>query len=276
MSDASIRIPDTLRGYTVIPNGLLPTGEDRSISARSWGIYVYLLSRPPGWECRVRHLQNVFTEGRDALYTALRELVDTGLMVKETYLDKGMPRQRYALSDSPDADSQDPGRPDAGSPVPGNPPQVTTEVHPLQIEASPGADAPPPAPAAAARRRGTPKLQLVPDDDPHWLRFWALWPRGDSKADARRAWTKAIRKVEPAAIIRGAERVVAQLEADVAEESRRRTGRDPRKFVPYAATWLNAERWADDVNELPLPGVTARQTARAMSPDEWEKESRRA
>lgn len=82
-------------GYTIIPNGLLPEGK---ISARSWGIYAYLLSRPDGWEVRASHLATVFKEGRDAIYKALKELVAAGLMELESYRNEdGLPRKRYVL-----------------------------------------------------------------------------------------------------------------------------------------------------------------------------------
>lgn len=89
------------RGFTLIYNDMLPEGE---ISARAWGVYCYLLSRPEGWECRVSHLRTVFKEGRDAIYTALRELVDVGLMGKEDYIENGLRRQRYVINGDGDDD----------------------------------------------------------------------------------------------------------------------------------------------------------------------------
>lgn len=122
------------RGYTVVYNDLLPS--DGSLSARAWGVYVYLVGRPDGWECRTGHLRNVFKEGRDALYTALGELTEAGLMQKETYIADGLQRTRYVLDPdaetSPGPDSQEPGNPepgtpDSGDPHPENPGQVSKE-----------------------------------------------------------------------------------------------------------------------------------------------------
>lgn len=126
MSDSTGIKINKKRGYTVVFNDQLPEGK---VSARAWGVYVYLLSRPDGWECRVSHLRSVFTEGRDAIYTTLKELAEIGLMGKETYLDKGMKRSRYVLNadssgpvengqtrrSAPDTGFQDPGNPDTGS-----------------------------------------------------------------------------------------------------------------------------------------------------------------
>jgi hypothetical protein len=121
------------RGFTIVYNDMLPDGG--VISARAWGVYVYLLSRPDGWECRVHHLKTVFTDGRDSIYSALRELVDAGLMGKETYLDNGLRRSRYTL----DADGQtrrsapDTGSPDVGGPDTGRPGEVSTEVTTTEV-----------------------------------------------------------------------------------------------------------------------------------------------
>lgn len=120
----SIRIPKR-RGYTTIPNGLLPEGQ---ISARAWGIYAYLLSRPPEWKIHVRQLQNVFKEGRDAIYAAMKQLRDVGLLEMESYQQSGQPpKKRYVLADvdallipSPNTDSQDTAFQDPGLPDTGN------------------------------------------------------------------------------------------------------------------------------------------------------------
>ena len=115
----SIRVPKR-RGYTVIPNGLLPEGE---VSARAWGIYAYLLSRPEGWVIHVRQLQTIFTEGRDAIYTAMKQLRGAGLLEMESYQEPGQPpKKRYVmvnveelLQKPPNTDSQDTGNQDRKS-----------------------------------------------------------------------------------------------------------------------------------------------------------------
>lgn len=149
------RIRTRKTGYTVIPNGLLQPGQ---ISARAWGIYCYLRSRPEGWDTRLSDLRRWFKEGRDAIYSALRELVEAGLMEKEEYLNEdNLKRSGFALvyelpaerqtqgrksgsrrsapdpdfqdpgneapqddhaGNVPDPDSQDPGSQDPGSPDP--------------------------------------------------------------------------------------------------------------------------------------------------------------
>ncbi|MFI6512961.1 hypothetical protein ACIBCT_35630 [Streptosporangium sp. NPDC050855] len=99
MADVSteIRIPRRRGGYTVLSNDLLEPG---MISARSYGILVYLVTRPDGWVVRVGDLMKKFTEGRDAIYAALKILVDAAYMGIEDVPDPerpGLVRKRYFM-----------------------------------------------------------------------------------------------------------------------------------------------------------------------------------
>lgn len=182
MSDSAGITVSRRRGYTVVYNDLLPS--DGSLSARAWGLYVYLLSRPDGWECRAGHLRTVFKEGRDAIYAALRELVTAGLMEKIEYVEDGLRRTRYALDadeqtsrSAPETGFQDPGDQETGDQHPGSPdPEKpgqeskdpsTTDEESKEEPVGATADA---AASTAATKRGT----RLPDDwypDEH-LKQW--------------------------------------------------------------------------------------------------------
>lgn len=73
--------------------------------------------------------------------------------------------------------------------------------------------------------------------------FWAAYPRKVAKGDARRAWQKALRVASPAEIIAGALRYAKKAEPP---------------FICHPATWLNAERWADE-DDTPVPVVDQRE-----------------
>lgn len=68
-------------------------------------------------------------------------------------------------------------------------------------------------------------------------RFWAKYPRKIGKGQAVKAWKAATKKAEPEAIISG---LNAHLPQWAATEE---------KFIPHAATWLNGERWTDEVTQ---------------------------
>lgn len=71
--------------------------------------------------------------------------------------------------------------------------------------------------------------------------FWDLYPRKTSKIAAERAWTKAVKAVDPAIII-------AAIPAAVAQWKREQR---PLDKVPYPATWLNNGSWEDEIPEAP-------------------------
>lgn len=72
----------------------------------------------------------------------------------------------------------------------------------------------------------------------HFDDFWRDYPRKVSKKDARKAWDRAVRVELPAVIIAGLKRQLQYLESR------------PVEFRPHAATWLNGERWEDEVPVL--------------------------
>jgi hypothetical protein len=65
------------RDFTVIPNRII---RDDALSYRARGLLVYLLSQSPDWEVSSGRLAIESGEGRDAIRTALRELVNVGYL----------------------------------------------------------------------------------------------------------------------------------------------------------------------------------------------------
>lgn len=66
--------------YSIIHNECFRN--DR-LSARAKGLFAYLMSLPDDWKIYKSELQNHFTEGRDAINTAFRELEEFGYVDKE-------------------------------------------------------------------------------------------------------------------------------------------------------------------------------------------------
>ena len=67
--------------------------------------------------------------------------------------------------------------------------------------------------------------------------FWSICPRRTAKGNARKAWSKAIKTASPEQIIEG---MKVYATATVGTET---------QYIAHPATWLNAERWLDDVHE---------------------------
>lgn len=74
-------------------------------------------------------------------------------------------------------------------------------------------------------------------DSPEFTTFWEIYPRKVGKAEARKAWDKAIKAgTMPSQIIDGAKAYV--------RDPIRRTSEI--KFTAHPATWLNQARWDDE------------------------------
>lgn len=69
--------------------------------------------------------------------------------------------------------------------------------------------------------------------------FWNEWPRAEGKKSALTAWAKAVKKTQPEVIISAAKAFSAS------------PYRPEKQFIPYAATWLNGERWTDPLPDAP-------------------------
>lgn len=70
--------------------------------------------------------------------------------------------------------------------------------------------------------------------------FWATYPRKEAKGTARKAFKKAVEKVDAQTVIDGALRFAQDPNLPRGES---------KGFVPHPTTWLNREGWEDD----PLP-----------------------
>lgn len=73
-------------------------------------------------------------------------------------------------------------------------------------------------------------------EDKEFDEWYAEYPRKEGKGQARKAYRAARKKTDQSALVAGVARLVAQ--------------RLERQFTPLPATWLNGERWLDD---LPTP-----------------------
>jgi hypothetical protein len=75
--------------------------------------------------------------------------------------------------------------------------------------------------------------------------FWKVYPRKRDKGHAEKAWPRAVKKADEQTIITAA-REFAQWCVRTRQE---------QQFIAYPATWLNGERWldelADDENATP-------------------------
>ena len=93
-----------------------------------------------------------------------------------------------------------------------------------------------------------------------WTSFWILYPRHVAKKDALKAWARidAAAHVEILTSLTAWRRVWLE--------------RGELQFVPYPATWLNGERWQDELPkdfrvQAHVPFASTAQTKKAEMPE---------
>ena len=116
---------------------------------------------------------------------------------------------------------------------------VEAPVHPVEAQVEPvEAETPAlvPAPVKKTKKNNSTPARVESD----FLDFYAAYPRHVGKEAARRAFVKAVKAGTPAAdIIEGARRYAAATAAAGTET----------RYVAHPATWLNAGRWSDDMQD---------------------------
>jgi uncharacterized protein YdaU (DUF1376 family) len=115
--------------------------------------------------------------------------------------------------------------------------EASTSPEPQAREAppSPPPDAPPPEPAGNVVAFAPRAVALR--EPAGFNEFWKIYPRKTSKGAARTAWERAVRKVTAGEIIGALRDRLAHFP-------------DEARFVPHPATWLNQERWTDEIASL--------------------------
>ena len=72
---------------------------------------------------------------------------------------------------------------------------------------------------------------------------WAAYPRKVGKGHAEKAWAKAIKKIDERELCKFLSQYIDSL-----------VGKDS-KFIPHLSTWLNGERWHDDIEASQQNGI---------------------
>jgi hypothetical protein len=90
------------------------------------------------------------------------------------------------------------------------------------------------------------------DPSPDFEKFWQAYPRKVAKGAARKAWAK-LQKVLPAVEVL----IEAAKKQGEVYKSRPSFHYDGWAFFPHASTWLNAERWTDEIER---PKALAKKT----------------
>lgn len=216
------------RGFTLLPNQVL---RDPALKLTTKGLYAVMLSYPDDWEFSVRGLAADVGCGRDMIRSALQNLEKSGyLLWEQVHTESGkFAGNLYVLYD--EKISPLPGFPAPENPLPENPTQTKERLTKERLNN-------PPISPQGGRRAHKDAPDWKPD---RFAGFWGFYPpKGrKSKQSAIRAWDK-LRPDDD--LIAAIGRALRMLKAS--EDWQRGVG------IPYAATFLNGERW-HDADSLP-------------------------
>lgn len=228
----TIRNPQRER-YAVVDRGLI---NDRSLSFRAKGVLVWLLDKPDGWWFDSVQLAKEAKEGRDAIRTALKELETGGYLVRTRERDaEGKWVTVTELHETPGQTSD--WKSGVGDPTVGTPGAVVnTEPKTENEELSP----------------------QPPAEDDVFAAFYAAYPRHVGRKDARRAWDKAVKKARADEILNAlADRIRWWKASGTATDK-----------IPHPATWLNGERWLDEIEPVVKPSGSSENPALVAATDQ--------
>ena len=98
-------------------------------------------------------------------------------------------------------------------------------------------------------------------------RFWAEYPRKVAKSKAKAAFEKVMQKGVSIEALLGALRI---------QKLSTQWTKDGGQFIPHPATWLNQERWEDEVDGGSNHGTSERRFEDPVLQRLWEQEQRNA
>ena len=118
---------DTTKNYTVVKNTILL---DNRLSWKAKGLFTYVLSRPETWEISIQDIINRATEGRDSVYGAIRELKNSGYLLKEQGSSKSGKYNKvvYHVLQEPVTEKPYTVKPDTVKPTQVNTNKVNTKI----------------------------------------------------------------------------------------------------------------------------------------------------
>ncbi|CAB4141777.1 hypothetical protein UFOVP419_7 [uncultured Caudovirales phage] len=194
--------------FAQVPNRAI---RDPEISPNAFRLLAYLMSHKEGYELTYGQIERQTTLGRYAINEAIKILTNKGwLKTERTKKDNGQfgPTSFHIMD--PDAVDSIADDSSAGD---------STMEQPTDI-------------------KNTNYLEKTKDKEKHLKAFddfWELYPKKVAKADALRAWTKAIKRKSPDELVK-----LTKVYSE---------GKLPdMTYIPYPASWLNKELY-DSVEE---------------------------
>lgn len=198
--------------FTQIPNSW---ARDERLGYRAKGILVLLMSHQNGWKISLEHLANDGPDGITAVRTAINQLQEHGYLIRNVIRNEKnqIEGSEWILSDPFEKFE--------------NEEKLTLENQSENLTLE-----------NQALKNTISKEDNRKDIIDAFEKFWLVYPRKIGKAAALKAFEKAAKKREPAYII--AYVITWTNQGNLPE----------MQYIPHPTTWLNQERWEDDLSAV--------------------------
>lgn len=214
--------------FTQFPNYW---ARDNRIGFRAKGLLTLLMSHTDGWRISIQSLATNSPDGITAIRTAVQELEDAGYLTRHLVRnDKAqVEASEWILADPFETDENNfalenltSGNLTSGNLTSGNRTLKNNNIKNTNIKENNNKDI---------------SMDL-------FERFWDVYPRKIGKGAAKIAFEKASKKELPETILQ------------VAEAYANKPDLPDLQFIPHPSTWLNQERWNDDLDASGVNNAT--------------------
>jgi hypothetical protein len=238
-----VRVQVRTGNYSIIDNAFLAS--DDRLSWRAKGVLAYLLTRPDNWQVRITDIAQRGRDGRDAILSAMRELIACGYVRRARLRneDGTLGPTEYVVYEAPNLADL----PTNGKPVPGLP----TMVNPLLLNTE-NTLIPEKANAQRAKAR---KVKTGEPITEYAERIFAAYPRRVGKPRAIKAISAALREYADKYEC-GVDAAYGRLLADAQELATHWSGHE-LEYCPHPSTYYNQRRYEDDTKTRPTSGKRA-------------------
>lgn len=230
--------------FSIVSNAII---RDTNLSLKARGLFILMLSLPDRWEFSVRGLSKIAGEGVDAIRSGLKELEKQGYLLRERErkADGRLGDMEYTLYEEPQKPAQEETKqevPTESEPMQENPTQakstqINKEYNKLQTKERTERE-------NSAREQTVFRAQVnkicneaeADLQKRYFAEFWNDYPRHVNKPLALIAWRNL-----------PVDTVLYSKILDAVERYKNTRQWQDKSYIPYPATFLQDERWEDDI-----------------------------
>lgn len=231
------------KNFTIASNAVI---NDKNLSYKAKGIYLYLCSRPDGWKFYLSEIAKQSSDGESSVRSGIKELEDFGYLDRHRFNDPqtGKINYNYEIYETPSGKKQalkaiekSCDQPCAEKPHAVKPmtvkskPNNTIQYNNTDNNNTDNNNIPPKSPKG---EESADKEKLLEEQSSE---LYSHYPRKTARGQAIVAIKRALKKESFDVLLES----VKEYSSCVGKWDD-----DDKKYIPHPSTWFNGERWLDD------------------------------